>query len=804
MNKRDHSDHRGVHLSFASTLALAISCVTPAVAFAAPGAAAQSAPSGPAAANPPTTTATSETASETQQSLGDIVVTARKRSEALKDVPLSVQALSGQTLEAARINDLFELQKAAPGLTFFQNLDRSYSQIFIRGMTNVPPVYDTTRELASTFVDGVYFSGTQTALNIDDLERVEVVKGPQSALYGRSTFSGAVNFITRKPGNTFHARLSGTAAQDDLYELSGAVEGPIARDVLAARLYGRYRSFGGQYRNALDGSRVGKEEDRVVGGAVTFTPASSVRLGLTASYSESDDGPAASQLLGRKPTHNCQPYPTTFTFFCGKLDYTGGRDGVRLNNTLPTFKTVIPGAELGFHRKFFFGTGTADIDLPGNFLLSYLGGYTSERSHQVKDFDRTDVPTYFDSVRIRINAQSHELRLSSPADHRLRGLVGLFYYKLDFQTISNFIYGQYFGALAGTVTPNNFNTRRIENEAVFGSLTFDITDQLNISAEGRYQDDKLRNTLVTGVAFKASTKSFLPRVILTYKPNRDLTLYASFAKGNKPEAINQTIYALSPANQAIVATKFDISPTAREETIQNYEAGIKGNFAGNRGYFALSGFYARWNDQQQVQTFTNDFNGNGAIDTIAPDTAREFLSSITTNTGRLKVYGFEAEVQYRPTTSLSLGANAAYSRGDYLSGFDANRLRFSGNGNLAGARLTEAPAFQGAANVSYSRPVSNRATVFGRIDLSYLGRIYSDQLLTTWAGPATRVNANVGVRFGAVSATLFAKNLFDDQTLQSIRQQGDSATDPFTFASRAYEAVLPLRRQIGVTLAFRY
>ena len=150
----------------------------------------------------------------------EILVTARKREESLQSVPVSVQAFTSEALEASNILNLEGIAAFSPGVQLFQNVDRGYGQVFIRGLQNTPPVGDTSRELASIFIDGIYFTGGVAAINTDNIERVEVIRGPQSALFGRSTFSGAINFITRTPGNELSAEFAATAATYDEYWIS--------------------------------------------------------------------------------------------------------------------------------------------------------------------------------------------------------------------------------------------------------------------------------------------------------------------------------------------------------------------------------------------------------------------------------------------------------------------------------------------------------------------------------------------------------------------------------------------------------
>lgn len=510
----------------------------------------------------------------------EIVVTARKRSESIQDVPLSIQAFSSEKLAASNIGDLSDLAAYAPGLTLFENVDRGYGQVFIRGMQNVPPVGDTSRELASVFIDGIYFTGGVSAINTDNVERVEVIKGPQSALFGRSTFSGAVNFISKTPGNTLGASVRATAKTDDEYEVSANIEGPIVKDILAARVSGRFRDFGGQYTNSFNGAPLGKERDFSVSGQLYFTPGDRVTAKLTGSYLTQNDGPPASALVGRKPTHNFTS-PSGVTLFNGKVPFPT----VIAQNTIPTDPALIkafPGfaqfdttagadrfsfRQTGLRRNFLFTSLDVNIDIADGYTLSYLGGYSDENANRTQDFELSATNNYFLSRRTDSRSFSNEVRLASPDTARFRWLVGAYYlHQTLFERDPGAIFGSdigFFGPLApGTILigagPRVIVDRKIDNYAVFGSLAFDLTDKFTVSAEGRYQKDDIEDTLsrATGNTLSGSTKSFLPRFIAQYKASDDVLLYASAAKGLRPTTINSQFAALTPAQQGILRATY--------------------------------------------------------------------------------------------------------------------------------------------------------------------------------------------------------------------------------------------------------
>jgi outer membrane receptor protein involved in Fe transport len=330
----------------------------------------------------------------TEVGSAEIVVTARKRAESLQDVPVSVQAFTAEALEASNILNLEGIAAFSPGVQLFQNVDRGYGQVFIRGLQNTPPVGDTSRELASIFIDGIYFTGGVATINTDNIERVEIIRGPQSALFGRSTFSGAINFITKTPGNELSADFAATVATYDEYWISGSINAPLIKDKLAARLSGRFRDFGGQYTNALNGQALGEQQDLTVNGQLYFTPTDRFSAKFTASYTEQRDGPAAAMLVGRKPTHNFT-LPNGQTTFRGELRPTGEPPRQNSFPSDPTKLLVFPpfpapvafdsvaGNERlglrrnGLERDFFFASANLEYEIGDGYTLIQPGSPVS-------------------------------------------------------------------------------------------------------------------------------------------------------------------------------------------------------------------------------------------------------------------------------------------------------------------------------------------------------------------------------------------------------------------------------------------
>lgn len=745
-----------------------------------------------------------------------IIVTARLREENLQETPLSIQAITSEDIEASGIADLADLANFAPGIAVFENTDRGYGQVFLRGMASTPPVGDTSRELASVFIDGIYYVGGISGINTDGIERVEVVKGPQSALFGRSTFSGAINFITKKPTDTWSGNVSSTLATDGEFEASGSLAGPIIDDVLGIRVSGRYRDFDGQYRNQLNGQRIGQERDYSLSGKLFFTPSDSFKMSLSASYLNQNDGAPSTVLTGKQPIHN-------FTSASGSTFFQGVLPGVTEieQNVFPDTANILdlntsttpfsfdpftdfgrlPLLRNGLKREFLFTSWDAAYEFPGGYSLSYLGGYSSENAGRLYDFEFSEEENYFGARTTDSDSHSHELRFSSPDDDRFRWLVGAFYLRQDlFERDPGGIFGEgvfgRFGLMSGQVVvrpgPRTIVDLQITNSALFGSASFDITDQFTISLEGRYQNDELEDPNFP----KQSTKAFLPRAILEYQANDDVLLYAVASKGLRPTVINSQFIARTEAEQAALRVAFPtlvINDTAPKEEIWSYEIGAKTTLLDGRLIFNVNGYYSDWSDRQNLQSLLFDF-GAGIQSTL-----------VTVNGSDVKAYGIELQSSVQVTPEWTAGVNFAWNKTELSGdGSDAIISRFFLDNTVNGQRLPQTPEFSGTFITEYRNQFGNSdVEYFLRGEAIYVGSRFASTLNLTETGDSIDVNLRAGIETDHFGISLFVENLFQDRTFESLRSNADCATTS-ACSLRAYEVVLPRKRQFGVTLKGKF
>jgi iron complex outermembrane recepter protein len=206
--------------------------------------------------------------SDEATTLDTVIVTARKRNEELRDVPLSITAVTEQKIENLGLESINDIAKIAPGFSFRSAFGREGDRPVIRGQSNIQGEAN-----AAFFIDGIFVNGNISGYGLDNLARVEVIRGPQAALFGRRTFSGAINFITKRPTNEPEAKVSLTGATDSEREFSANVSGALVDDFLKFQFNTRYYQYGGQWENAVTGIKdLGGQRTASVGGTLYFTP----------------------------------------------------------------------------------------------------------------------------------------------------------------------------------------------------------------------------------------------------------------------------------------------------------------------------------------------------------------------------------------------------------------------------------------------------------------------------------------------------------------------------------------------------
>ncbi len=707
----------------------------------------------------------------------EVTVTARKREESLQEVPLSVTAFSEKSLESAGIRSILDVANFTPGFIMPSEGERARDTYIIRGMNSNSN--RETQQNVSVFIDGIYVNGSPTSADFQALERVEVIRGPQSALFGRATFAGAINFVTRAPTNDFEGRVFASAASDEEHEIAATVSGPIVEDRLFYRLSARDYRYGGEseWINSVDGEQLGIQRSRNVSGQLRWVPVDNFDATLRFGYAQDDD---ESYPRGYIENLNCQfNFPNaagvmqTRNYYCGEVP-SRPVEVIGFNfdeaNTDP-----------GVQRDQYRTSLVMNLEAAGHTFTS-VTAYNEEDAQQMFDFDLIGTkplktgaaPDLAQNGAFRTFSDfSQEFRVTSPGDRRFRYLAGVSYYDGEWERQASF-------------QPLTYENTKMRNYSIFGSASYDFTDALTISLEARLQEDKVedvgvnmrRNPAQLG-PFETTFTSFLPRLLVDYKINDDVMVFFNAAKGNNPGGGNAT--AVMPVD----------AQTFPEEELWSYETGVKSTWLDRRLMLNASLFYIDWTNQR----FQRNVIGTSTDGRIVSGVA--FVVA-----GKSEIFGLELESRFRPDEYWTFEGTLSL-QDPKLKKFDSSfALALTGNSDMSGNVIEGAPRMTGSLSVGYDRVLAGDWDWFTRTDLIVRGSVYESEMNLAETGQSERVNLRLGVSKGDLRLSLYARNLFDN-----VRPLRASRSTDFGRAAPDNVGVIvtPVRgRQIGAEMTYRF
>jgi iron complex outermembrane receptor protein len=642
-----------------------------------------------------------------------IVVTARRRAENLQDVPIAISAFSAERLENQGALDITDISQITPNTTL-ENSRGTNSTLtaFIRGVGQQDPVPGFEAGVG-IYLDDVYLNRPQAAvLDIYEVERIEVLRGPQGTLYGRNTIGGAVKYVTKMLPQDFSLKVRGTYGTYDQAEGVVTVSAPLGDIVRVGGTLARL-SRGGFGDNINIRGLENYNRD-VWAGRGTFEIGgygAPVLIRISGDYTRDKSDP--------RNGHRLIP---------------GIRSGTPVLNDVYDTR-----AGLNNPRQDIEAFGLAmniSAELTDNLTLRSISAWRKDDSFTPIDFDAlpaidVDVPAVYRNEQV-----SQEFQLLYEGE-RLKGLVGFYYLDAKASTAFDVLL---FTTLANL---NAFTAGDVRTDtwSVFGDFTYDFTDQLSLSLGGRYTVDKRNSTILRqtklgrsaefgGTPVVLATTSnfngearftdFNPRASLSFKPNEDHLFFAGYSQGFKgggfdPRGLST---AAPDTNRDGVRSQQEIFDflSFEPETVDSYELGWKGSFADNAINLALTGFYADYTNVQVPGSAGFDSNGDGVNDTFI---------GVTTNAGKAEFKGIEFEGnavfarEFAGSGSfLSFNATLGYIDGEYKRFIDARnidvanlrRIQNTPKWTMSGTFSGVFPAFSG--NITASTTVSYRSKTF--------------------------------------------------------------------------------------------
>ncbi|HEY0624298.1 TonB-dependent receptor [Sphingomonas sp.] len=567
---------------------------------------------------------------------GEIVVTARRREESLIDVPISMSVVTGDSLVKSGAADITALQDKTPNLTL-QIARGSNSTLiaFSRGVGQQDPLWGFEPGVA-LYIDDVYVARPQGAvLDIFDVERVEVLRGPQGTLYGRNTIGGAVKYVTRRLGNDYKASFRGSYGSYNQVDLVGQVVVPVGDMLSLGAAVAQYwrDGFG---TNLTTGAEHYDKDVLAARLSAEFTPSDNIFIRV-----------AGDRVLDRSnPRHGTRLLPN-------------GADP----RYLPTESVYDTRAGIGDHNRVETRglSVTGEINLSDALTFKTITAWRDGSTDTVIDFDNTVLPTLDVPAEYSDRQFTQELQLLYEGE-RIQGVFGVYY-----------LNGRASGAfdtVVGAINTTTLTSGTVftKSYAAFGDFSFDLTEQFKISAGLRYTRDEKTGTVfrqnftgirsphfgnaaaVPGLIRSNYTNSrdfekLTPRVSLSYQPREDLNFYASYGKGFKSGGFDM--------RGDVVLTPTTVNGY-NPETIDSYELGMKGAFLDRTLFVNLAGFYSDYKDQQV---------------TIQVPALPSGIASFVDNAGKGVIYGFELETRVVPSRNLSASLVVGYTNADYKEFF---------------------------------------------------------------------------------------------------------------------------------------
>ena len=763
---------------------------------------------------------------QSQIQLEEVVVTARKREESLLTVPISVSAVTAAQLQNANIKDFQDIARVTPSFYFSDQVgqlraDRSTRVYVMRGLSIATVA---TGEAVLIFLDGAPIVGMGDVGSFANIERVEVLRGPQAAYFGRSTYAGAVNVVTKTPSDTFGGQLDGEFARFGTVIAGAALEGPLVKDKLTARVTGRFEHKGGQYTNLADGTKLGERNTKQGTLQLAATPNDAFSLKGYFGFFEFDDGPDARGLF-LIPQRPCVVPGAFRTWFCGaipnfptnQLGFNTVIDQRFRDNVFPRSIFGKPLREAaGSTTRSYQAHAIADYQFANDMTLGAIAAWHSSKNSMISDEDGRDslnIPNTAANIargaRTYANEQtlidryskdwSVEARLTSSQTQRFRFVGGASYVHVD--SITSWVTGDSITGLR--LAPSATANALIGTPAVFGGAYYDILPKVTLSAEGRYQWDGVSSVpyviVGTPFSFRAGTplkntfKSFSPRITLDYKPSDNTTVFALFSRGYRPGSFNSSFLTLPASQVAQVKAVINADLFVRQERLDNYEIGLKTRFWDNRAQVGVSAYRGKIYDLQQ----------NTSVPTVDPSGVTTILGA-TANLGQLEFHGFEFEGALQATRELVVEGSFSWNHTRFEKGVCPQCANIAGFDNIVGRSLLYAPQIKGSLSLNYTRPISDTWNWFARADGIYEGKKFADQANFAWVKPRALMHVRTGIQSDAIRVEAYVTNLFDDKTLPSASNTSFDRLTQVGVLNSTIVSQLPDRRTWGIRSQYKF
>lgn len=679
----------------------------------------------------------------------EVVVSARKRDERLQDVPVAVSAFTEAVIEDAGINRAADFISLTPNVTFASSESAGVNFLSIRGLSQVR----NGESPVAVVVDGVLMTDPgQFDQELFDIKQIELLKGPQGALYGRNAIGGAINITTQDASDELEGKVKLGGGNGGRKKVQASVSGPLA-DNVSFRLAGSYVDLDGLIDNTFLDKKVDPYTDQSVRARLNWRPADNMSVDFRISRSETEGG-SLNFVLQEK---------------CGEVNGCFSGDGVYIKDAADDTSTNITASRIGINERELDNV-SLKVDYDWDFAtFTSITAYSDQEEFYAADawpydcgpvcgasdlriFNTSFGPMAMDSNQLvkvitEVETVSQEFRLTSAGDQALRWIAGVYYLSTErFRGLPTELdTGQAYNRKVFTsdtlygFADDNDNTAY----AVFGQFNYDLSDDVEVSFALRYDRDEREQTDVAPATFSANTgdtreKTFSevqPKLTLRYQPSDDMNLFATLSKGFRSGGFNQNGVGAAAAAAGING----ISDDYRKEVSSNIELGFKSTLADGR--MKVNGGIFRTDVEDQ-----HFFQFIGAIN-----------AQLINNIDEVTLQGAELDIQFKVSDALTVYAAAGLTDSE-IEDYTVDPSH-EGNWTPYVARTTFNTGFQ------YNIPINDSFAGLLRTDYERRGRQYWDTANSTDRSALHLVNLRAGLESvdGQWSVTAWSQNLTDEE-----------------------------------------
>ncbi|WP_239018112.1 TonB-dependent receptor [Sphingomonas flavalba] len=688
---------------------------------------------------------------------GDIVVTALRRSESLQDVPAAIAAYTSETIAAAGIERPSDFINLTSNVNLVETQNAGNAFIIIRGITQAR----NSEPSVAVVVDGVQqVNPAQFNQELFDIEQIEVLKGPQGAIYGRNAIGGAIVIRTKQPTDIFEGQARAGIDNGFGYWLRGGVSGPLS-DTVRFRLAGSWYDTNGFIRNAYLNEDADPVKDLGLRGTLLWNPTPEFTADLRGSISR---------------------LRTQALYFNIVSDVNDTSLPVRVNNRGQNDRDI---NNLSLRLTYDTGAGVISSVTSYDTLKEILTGdafdflpIQESLFYQIFGFDLNQ------SQYLNVKAFSQEIRFTSPAENKFGYIVGAYFIDTNrFISTGNMIdtgndaFPVYREPSTNPLNPQfSFLSDKQDNFAwaVFANLSYDFSDQFRADFGIRYDRDRRRNTTLTPPQFmnapglpdgttgevrKATFDDWQPKLTLTWKPTNMLTVYGGYSRGFRSGGFNQTGVGGVAAANGIVG----VEDVFQAETADTFEVGTRAQLLDRR--LTLS-----------ANAYTTESKNSYFFVFLAANSTQNLG-----NVPRTRIKGFELEATARPAPGFDVNLGFGYTASD---------IRAFPDPAVIGNEAPLISRYTFNAGAQYRTAVSDDVHLTARVDYRRTGKTWWDVENSTVRKPVDLVDARLSVDFGGFTLAGFASNLFNEKYNAEFSPGG------FVFKARP--------RRYGAELGFRF